>query len=140
LKVAKECHKITIDPEVLDILAEFYHKLEKSSTEGTIPITERQYHGMFRIAIARAKLHMRDIVLPEDARRAVEVMSRMMLMSGVDPEKGEIDLNILRGKPFSKRQKKDIASAVMELVKDGKLKIAEEGEEEHDKEPHSDSG
>jgi minichromosome maintenance replisome factor len=53
-------------------------------------VTERQYHGMVRLAIARAKLCLRDKVTVEDANRAVQILKAMVEATGVKlPEDGD---------------------------------------------------
>jgi len=125
LRLAKEIKAITIEPGVYQILEQFYHKLESSSEKGKggIPITERQYHGMLRLSIARARLYLRENVTVEDAKRAIEIMNKMMIMSGIDPESGEVDMNVLRGKPASKTKRKEMARLFVQEIMDGNAQI-----------------
>jgi replicative DNA helicase Mcm len=98
LMAAKEKKDLTILPVVFDMLAACYHKLEKAAQDiDSLPITERQYHGMLRLAIARARLHMRDTVEATDAERAIWLIGHMLGSAGLDVGANITDLNILYG-------------------------------------------
>jgi replicative DNA helicase Mcm len=98
LLATKERREITIQPVVFDMLAKCYHRLEKAGQDiDSIPVTERQYHGMLRLAIARARLHMRSTVEIADAERAIWLIGHMLGSAGLDVGSNLTDLNILYG-------------------------------------------
>lgn len=124
LRLAREDMEMEIPETVTKILGEFYHKLESTGNRerGGIPITERQYLGMLRVAVARAKLHLRTQVTDEDAHRATEIVHKMMLDVGIDPESGEVDMNVLQGKPASTKKKKEMARLIADTFSKINLK------------------
>lgn len=92
LILAKEPRELEFEPKVETILRDFYKRIVKASQFGGIPVSNRQFLGMFRMSVARAKLHLRNKVTEEDAKRSIEIMSAMMLMAGIDGV-DQIDLN-----------------------------------------------
>lgn len=111
MQLAKKQTSITIEPEVFEILTQFYHSLEQSGRgDQSIPITERQYHGMLRMAIARAKLHLRNRVVAADAHRAVEIMTAMMKMVGIEVVNGTVATIAKEEKDKSRTFKKVLES------------------------------
>jgi hypothetical protein len=58
------CHRLS--QEAKDVLSNFYVKLRSEHTE-TTPITSRQLESLIRLAEARAKLELREVVTGQDA-------------------------------------------------------------------------
>ncbi len=99
-----------IDPvlteEVVDSFRDFYIKMRTASLEGgeasAISITARQLETLVRLSEARAKVHLRDKVIVEDAEAVIALMQRSLEQVGIDVTTGEIDIDILyTGKPRS---------------------------------------
>ena len=94
-------------------------KMRKAGSEiegSPIAISPRQLEALIRIAEARARVALRNEVLPEDAEAAINIMIKSLKQIGIDltsPEKADIDI-ILTGKPKSLRDK--MASVLDVLV------------------------
>lgn len=97
--------KPKITDEVRVVIKDFYKKMRKTSgetTDSAISITIRQLESTVRIAKARAKIHLRHEVTLEDAQYGIQLMKRSLEQVGLDPETGEIDIDLLySGKPRS---------------------------------------
>jgi replicative DNA helicase Mcm len=91
--------KPSLSPEVSQRLVNFYVEMRSASLEGgeaaAISITVRQLEALVRISEARAKAHLRNEVLMEDAEAAINLMNRSLEQVGIDVETGELDLDIL---------------------------------------------
>ena len=98
--------KPTLSHEVAQHFVNFYVDMRSASLEGgeasAISVTMRQLEALVRIAEARAKAHLRETVLVEDAKAAIDLMTRSLEQVGIDVETGYIDIDILyTGKPRS---------------------------------------
>lgn len=98
LEYARELKPI-LSHEATQYLVNFYVEMRSASLEGgeanAISVTVRQLEALVRIAEARAKAHLREEVLVEDAKAAIHLMTRSLEQVGVDVETGELDLDIL---------------------------------------------
>lgn len=101
-----------VNPRLTDeanqVLREFYVSTRNSNTEeqAPVPITARQLEAIIRLAEASAKIKLKDTVDKEDAEKAVELQLACLKEVGVDPETGEIDIEIMEGRtPTSEREK-----------------------------------
>jgi len=100
----------TLTPEAAETIRAFYHKMRKASKEGgedaAIAITTRQSESLRRIAQARARCRLSNKVTLEDAEAAVTLTLDSLNQVGIDPETGEIDIDLLySGKPRSLQAK-----------------------------------
>ena len=94
--------------EANTVLKEFYVNTRNSNTEeqAPVPITARQLEAIIRLAEASAKIKLKDTVDKEDAEKAVRLQMACLKEVGVDPETGEIDVDIVGGgTPKSDREK-----------------------------------
>ena len=87
--------------EAIDIVRSYYMDMRRIESEGMITVTPRQLEGLIRLASARARLLLKDMVDAEDARRAIYLVDQMMRTAGVDVNTGKTDLGVLYGKPQS---------------------------------------
>jgi replicative DNA helicase Mcm len=90
-----------LTPEAIDIVRSYYMDMRRIESEGMITVTPRQLEGLIRLASARARLLLKDMVDAEDARRAIYLVDQMMRTAGVDVNTGKTDLGVLYGKPQS---------------------------------------
>lgn len=99
-----------IDPiitdEVVERFKDFYIKMRNASIEGgeaaAVAITARQLESIIRLAEARARSHLRDEVIVEDAEAVINLMQKSLEQVGIDVTTGQIDIDILyTGKPRS---------------------------------------
>ncbi len=91
-------------------IKEFYLQMRSLSQEGTITITARQLETLIRLALARARLLLKNIADEEDAERAITLVKNMLETVGLDVRSKKIDIGgILQGKPASERNKLQIA-------------------------------
>ena len=101
-----------VNPQLTDeaneVLKEFYVSTRNSNPEeqGAVPITARQLEAIIRLSEASAKIKLKEFVEKEDAEKAVRLQMACLKEVGVDPETGEIDVEILEGgTPKSDRDK-----------------------------------
>lgn len=90
-----------LTPEAIEIVRSYYMDMRRIESEGMITVTPRQLEGLIRLASARAKLLLKDMVDAEDAQRAIYLVDQMMRTAGVDVNTGKTDLGVLYGKPQS---------------------------------------
>jgi replicative DNA helicase Mcm len=90
-----------LTPEAIDIVRSYYMDMRRIESEGMITVTPRQLEGLIRLASARARLLLKDMVDAEDAQRAIYLVDQMMRTAGVDVNTGKTDLGVLYGKPQS---------------------------------------
>lgn len=90
-----------LTPEAIDIIRSYYMDMRRVESEGMITVTPRQLEGLIRLASARARLLLKDMVDVEDAQRAIYLVDQMMRTAGVDVNTGKTDLGVLYGKPQS---------------------------------------
>lgn len=91
--------------ETIEYFKQYYIKMRNlGKIEGSIPITLRQLEALSRIAEARARIFLRDKVILEDAKRAVELMVESFKSLGMDIEHPDIDIKEL-GQPKTLRDK-----------------------------------
>jgi replicative DNA helicase Mcm len=88
-------------PEAIDIIRSYYMDMRRVESEGMITVTPRQLEGLIRLACARARLLLKDMVDADDAQRAIYLVDQMMRTAGVDVNTGKTDLGVLYGKPQS---------------------------------------
>lgn len=91
----------TLTSEAIDIVRSYYMEMRRIDSEGMITVTPRQLEGLVRLASARARLLLKDMVDAEDAQRAIYLVDQMMRTAGVDVNTGKTDLGVLYGKPQS---------------------------------------
>jgi replicative DNA helicase Mcm len=87
--------------EAIDIIRGYYMDMRRVESEGMITVTPRQLEGLIRLASARARLLLKDMVDADDAQRAIYLVDQMMRTAGVDVNTGKTDLGVLYGKPQS---------------------------------------
>ena len=90
-----------LTPEAIDIVRSYYMDMRRIESEGMITVTPRQLEGLIRLASARARLLLKDMVDTEDAQRAIYLVDQMMRTAGVDVNTGKTDFGVLYGKPQS---------------------------------------
>ena len=105
-----------LTPEAASALQQFYLQMrtvyEKTST---VSITARQLESLIRLAEARARAALRNVVTEEDAKAAIELMRKSLSEVGIDVESGKPDIDvIMTGKPMSVREK---LSLVLDVIR-----------------------
>jgi replicative DNA helicase Mcm len=96
-----------LSKEAAEELQRFYLQMrmvyERTST---VAITARQLESLVRLAEARARALLREVVTKEDAEVAIRLMKRSLSEVGIDVETGKPDIDvIMSGKPKSVREK-----------------------------------
>ncbi|MEM1607379.1 MAG: minichromosome maintenance protein MCM [Candidatus Bathyarchaeia archaeon] len=111
-----------LTPEAMERLKEFYLEMRSASEgEGSpIAITARQLEALVRIAEARARAALRNVVLPEDAEAAINIMRRSLEEVGIDVSSKKLDIDIIMvGKPRSVQDKlRVILSTIVDMEKE----------------------
>ncbi len=106
-----------LTPEAEEKLLQFYVEMRaESAREGTITITPRQLESLVRLAMARARVLLREYVTEEDALRAISLMKRMLSTVGIDVRSKKIDLGVLHGRPMSEKGLIDTALELIERL------------------------
>ena len=100
--------------EVADFMKEKYvsirNRNKKTKTDEerykAVPISARQLQAMIRLSQALTKLQLRDKITKKNAEFAVNLVISSLELIGVDPETGEMDIQMLEtGMPASKKNK-----------------------------------
>ncbi|MBN1376741.1 minichromosome maintenance protein MCM [Candidatus Woesearchaeota archaeon] len=139
--------------EALEEIRDYYVKMRsttKTEEEGgaihSVPISPRQLEALIRLSEASAKIFLRDKVLKEDARRAIELVHFCLSQVGIDPETGRIDIDkISTGITASQRSHISVIKEIInelentigksipvdDIIKEAKIKdVSEEKAEE----------
>jgi replicative DNA helicase Mcm len=98
----------TITPEAEKMLIDFYLEMRSQSDTQGIPVTPRQLESLIRLAMARARLLLKDKVTEEDAAEAITLTKSMLYTVAVDKKTGKIDMGTITGMPASERSKLEI--------------------------------
>ena len=98
---ARKTTNPVLTEEANEVLKGFYVNTRNANPEeqGAVPITARQLEAIIRLAEASAKIKLKDKVEKEDADKAVKLQLACLRKVGVDPETGEIDIDIIDGRP-----------------------------------------
>ena len=105
----------TLSKEAVQRLKDYYLDLRKvGGEEGQIPPTPRTLESLIRIATARARILLRDVVTEDDALGAVALMNRMVEDVLTDATTKKTDFGIQLGKPVGETKN---LRAAMEIFK-----------------------
>lgn len=111
ISYTKQKFKPKLTDEAIEEIKEFYVKLRSQSTSSEssikpIPITARQLEGIIRLSEAHAKMHLRNEVKREDAKKAIELLRISLMQVGYDEESKTFDIDrITSGITAGKRSK-----------------------------------
>lgn len=86
----------------------FYVTLRNSNRDNTqaIPISPRQLEALVRLAQSSARIRLSNTVDVEDAKRAITLLRYSLSQVGIDPQTGELDIDVLQtGIATSRRNK-----------------------------------
>eukprot|EP00762_Andalucia_godoyi_P000658 ANDGO_05253.mRNA.1 putative DNA helicase MCM8 len=108
-----------LSPEASCILQTFYLSLRKKQTADGAPITTRQLEALVRLAKARARAELRDVVTEEDASDVILVMRDSFYDTVVD-EFGNIDFE--RPSRGGSSKAKDVTRVVAALNRESQRK------------------
>ncbi|WP_456329153.1 minichromosome maintenance protein MCM [Archaeoglobus sp.] len=115
--------------EAKEKIKEFYLSLRARVKENSpVPITARQLESIVRLAEASARVRLSDRVEPEDVDRVIEIMMRSLREIAVDPETGEMDIDLAySGTSKTQRDRIMIMKKIIdELEKDYEKGVPEE--------------
>ena len=114
---ARKTANPVLTDEANQILKEFYVSTRNSNPEeqGPVTITARQLEAIIRLAEASAKIKLKDKVEKEDAEKAVKLTLFCLRDVGVDPETGEMDVDIVSG--GTRKSERDKIHIVTEEIK-----------------------
>ena len=104
--------------EVRERIEDFFLQMRKASAAAgdAVMITSRQLETLVRLAEARTRSALREEVLPEDAEAAIALMRASLEQVGIDVATGEIDIDVLIGKPKSLQTKlQKVLSIITEM-------------------------
>ncbi len=103
--------------EAVEKIKAFYLEMRTASQDGTIAITPRQLETMVRLATARARVELEDMVTIEDANRAIDLLKIMLQEVGMDVRTKKIDIGgVLQGKPASERTQMEKVIAIFKRL------------------------
>ncbi len=99
----------------IKMLEDFFVQWRKMGSEGAISITARQLEALVRLSKANARMRMSNTVTIEDASRAIKLIKHSLKQTGVDPETGRPDIDvIMTGRSSTQR---DRFERVYEIIK-----------------------
>ncbi len=107
LSYAKRVNPL-LSKEAENKILEYYLEMRNVNTEGMITITPRQLEALIRLATARARLLLKEVIDISDAERAIYLFNKMLTTVGVDVKTGKIDIGVLHGMPQSERSKRQL--------------------------------
>ena len=106
--VKRNCYPLLSD-DAVETIREFYKSMRSISTDvpgAAIAITARQLEALVRLTEARARVALRTKATKTDALAAIDLFTESLRQVGIDPETGQIDINILTsGTSKSQRSK-----------------------------------
>jgi len=100
--------KPVLTKEAKEELIDFYLELRKigEGKDSPVPITARQLEALIRLAEASARTRLSDKVEKIDSRRSVAIVRKCLKEVGIDPETGNLDIDVLTtGTSKSQRDK-----------------------------------
>ena len=110
--------KAKVSEEIKIHIRNYFVEKRKHQTEDTgLYITPRQLEGLVRMTEARARMHLREEALMEDAEAAIELFEIFINETCKDPYTGEIDVDIVSGDiPKSLSKQSNRLPLVVELM------------------------
>ena len=102
---AKKNYIPQMTDEAMDIIKDDYLGIRKQGDDGSIPITARQLEAYIRLSEASARMHLRNRVTAEDAKRAVDLVRYYLGMIAKSGGGYDIDL---AGAAVSNRDRKGL--------------------------------
>jgi len=107
----KQKIKPILSEEAINTIKSFYVDLRNRPVTSEaalrpIPISARQLQALIRMSEASAKIHLRDVVIQEDAEIAIEIMKYYLMQVGYDYESKTFDIDrVTTGITSSQRSK-----------------------------------
>ncbi|MGQ9781288.1 MAG: LAGLIDADG family homing endonuclease [Nitrososphaeria archaeon] len=98
----------TITAEAEKMIIDFYLEMRSQTESQAIPVTPRQLESLIRLAMARARLLLRNEVTREDVAEAITLTKNMLYTVAVDRKTGKIDMGTITGVPASERSKLEV--------------------------------
>ncbi|RLG52977.1 MAG: hypothetical protein DRN96_01205 [Thermoproteota archaeon] len=100
---ARQRIKPRMTEEASKILEDYYVKLRDESRDikKSLAVTPRQLEALVRLAMARARMHLRSKVTAEDALAAITLMEAMYADVAIDPFTGRRDIRAVHAGVFS---------------------------------------
>ena len=131
---AKQKVKPKLTDEAIEEIKDFYIRLRNQPTKSdaeikAIPVTARQLEGIVRLSEAHAKMHLREEVIREDAKQAIELLKYSLMQVGYDEESKTFDIDrVTTGITASRRGKTFIVRDTLSQLESrlGKLIPTEE--------------
>lgn len=113
--------KPLLTQEVAEHLKEYYVTVRQASVEGgeasAVSITVRQLESLIRLTKAHARAHLREEATLEDADVAIDLFTESMHQVGIDPETGQMDIDMVElGKPRSMQAKLGVVLKVVSAI------------------------
>ena len=84
-----------LSDKAMDRLGKFFIDLRKKSKDGRVTVTYRQLEALIRLSEASARVRLGQTVEIEDAERAIKLFRTSMEQVGMDPETGDMDIDII---------------------------------------------
>lgn len=113
---ARKTVKPTLTRQAMDKIKTFYTSLRRvGEKQKSIPITARYIEAIIRLAEASAKIRLSQTVELEDAGRAIKLVTLSLKETGIDPETGKLDVDVI-ATGFS-RSKMDKTKTIFKIIK-----------------------
>lgn len=106
--------------EAKERIEKFYTSMRSRAKENSpVPITARQLEAIIRLAEASARLRLSKEVTVDDAERAISLLRKYLEQVAVDPETGEVDIDVLTtGTAKSLRDKITLIKNIIDELED----------------------
>ena len=92
----EHCHPQLSDGAAADLAAAYVGMRRLGDARNTITATPRQLDSLVRLAEARARARLAEVVTPEDVTEAVRLMRVALHQSATDPVTGAIDMDLIQ--------------------------------------------
>ncbi len=115
----KQKVKPVLTESAIKEIKDFYVNLRNTETSDgagvkPIPITPRQLEALIRLAESSARVRLSQKITRADAKRAIALLKHCLMQVGIDPETGQIDIDVIQtGMSSSKRSK---ISMILQLI------------------------
>lgn len=113
---ARENVTPVLSTEAEEVIEDQYVAIRTANddADGPVPTTPRTIEAMHRLAEASARIRLSETVSKRDALRAVDIIQTYLHEVGIDPETGEMDVDLIEtGQSKSQRERKQELQAII---------------------------
>jgi len=108
-----QTQKANISEPMKDKIDQLHKRIRVFNKESSLPIGNRQYHGLYRLATACATAHLRTEVIPEDLEMIEEIIRQSYKSLKMDIDTGKVKDTFIKSKD---KKHKDIMETIKECI------------------------